>query len=207
MAGASSILLGRRQMAALRAAEAGRLTRRYFSSSSATNSMPASAAASNTHCNNNQSQPTPTSNNRSINLPTAFALTGAALLGGYCLGTSHSNQWNEINKNRELPKGERGCCSCEDAPSSSSRELQLTESQTQLTSKLQRIVGKSHVHDGLKETSTNALFLKGERLGHGTALCIVQPGTIREAVQCLQEIVDAGCVVLPQGSNTGLTGG
>ena len=205
---ASSILLGRRQMAALRAAEsAGRLTRRYFSSSSATNSMPASvAASSNTRCNNNQSQPT--SNNRSINLSTAFALTGAALLGGYCLGTSHSNQWNEINKNRELPKGERGCCSCEDAPSSSSsRELQLTESQTQLTCKLQRIVGKSHVHDGLKETSTNALFLKGERLGHGTALCIVQPGTIREAVKCLQEIVDAGCVVLPQGSNTGLTGG
>jgi hypothetical protein len=26
-------------------------------------------------------------------------------------------------------------------------------------------------------------------------------------VNCLQEIVDAGCVVLPQGSNTGLTGG
>jgi D-lactate dehydrogenase len=68
-------------------------------------------------------------------------------------------------------------------------------------------VGKDHVYDGMKESSQNAPFLQGARLGKGKALCIVQPRTIREAVKCLQEIVDAGCVVLPQGSNTGLTGG
>jgi hypothetical protein len=38
-------------------------------------------------------------------------------------------------------------------------------------------------------------------------LCIGQPRMIRDAVKCLQEIVDAGCVVLPQGTNTGVTGG
>eukprot|EP00957_Ditylum_brightwellii_P211393 15366125-Ditylum_brightwellii.AAC.1 len=45
------------------------------------------------------------------------------------------------------------------------------------------------------------------RLGHGSALAIVTPTTLREAVNCLQAIVDADCVVVPQGANTGLTGG
>lgn len=63
------------------------------------------------------------------------------------------------------------------------------------------------MYDGMTESSQSAPFLQGARLGKGKALCIVQPRTVREAVKCLQEIVDAGCVVLPQGSNTGLTGG
>jgi hypothetical protein len=151
--------------------------------------------------------------NLSIKLSTALSIAGASLLGGYCLGTSHSEYWTELQKNRELPKGERGCCSCDGAtndgaktgPSNIAEEL--TEVQAALSSKLQKIVGKDHVFDGMTEMSKNAPFLKGARLGHGTALCIVQPGTVRQAVTCLQEIVDAGCVVLPQGSNTGLTGG
>ncbi|KAL9187899.1 hypothetical protein ACHAXT_006277 [Thalassiosira profunda] len=151
-----------------------------------------------------QPKPSPT---RSIKLPAAFALAGASLLGGYCIGTYHSEELEEMNKNRELPKGERGCCSCEDSGTTKEGAPKLTEAQSALSSKLQRIVGKEHVYDGMKETSKNAHFLKGARLGQGTALCIVQPGTVREAVKCLQEAVDAGCVVLPQGSNTGLTGG
>lgn len=59
----------------------------------------------------------------------------------------------------------------------------------------------------MQQTSKNVQFLKGARLGEGHALAIVQPGTLEEAVKCLQAVVDAGCVVLPQGSNTGLTGG
>lgn len=130
-------------------------------------------------------------------------------MGGYCLGSSHTDYWNEINKNRELPKGERGCCSCDasDASPKPKAKVELTKAQTELASKLSKIAGKDHVYDGMTESSKNAPFLKGARLGHGTALCIVQPGTVKEAVKCLQEIVDAGCVVLPQGSNTGLTGG
>jgi D-lactate dehydrogenase len=145
-------------------------------------------------------------NDTSIRLPTAFALAAASLLGGYCLGTSHTNHWNEINHNRELPKGERGCCSC-DTDQAESPTLQLTEAQSALPDKLAKIVGKQHVHDGMQQTSKNVQFLKGARLGEGHALAIVQPGTLEEAVKCLQAVVDAGCVVLPQGSNTGLTGG
>jgi D-lactate dehydrogenase len=147
-----------------------------------------------------------TQNNPSISIPTAFLLAAGSLLGGYCIGTSHSNHWNEINKNRELPKGERGCCSC-DGTATSSPKIKLTEAQSALPTKLTKIVGKQYVHDGLVQTSKNVQFLKGARLGEGHALAIVQPGTLEEAVKCLQAIVDAGCVVQPQGSNTGLTGG
>ena len=142
----------------------------------------------------------------SVRLPTAFALVAGSILGGYCIGTSHSNQWNEINKNRELPKGERGCCSCDGEPVSSPKR-EFTEAQAALPAKLAKIVGKQHVYDGLEQNSKNVQFLKGARLGEGHALAIVQPGTLEETVKCLQEIVDSGCVVQPQGSNTGLTGG
>lgn len=146
--------------------------------------------------------------NRSIKPSTALFIAGASLLGGYCLGSSHSEHWNELQKNRELPKGERGCCSCDASTSATPSQVpELTEAQIALSSKLQKIVGKDHVYDGMEVSSKSAPFLKGARLGQGKALCIVQPRTLREAVKCLQEIVDAGCVVLPQGSNTGLTGG
>ena len=168
-------------------------------SSSASRASESTLASNSTTTNTNTSV--------SIKLPTALALAGASLLGGYCLGTSHTDQWNEMNKNRELPKGERGCCACDAEASTTTPKVELTEAQTALSSKLQKVVGKDHVIDGMTESRKNAAFLKGARLGKGSALCIVQPGTVREAVQCLQEIVDAGCVVLPQGSNTGLTGG
>lgn len=144
----------------------------------------------------------------SIKPSTALLIAGTSLVGGYCLGSSHSEHWNDLQKNRELPKGERGCCSC-DASSTTTKSgtPELTEAQIALSSKLQKIVGKDHVYDGMTNSSTSAPFLKGARLGNGKALCIVQPRTLREAVKCLQEIVDAGCVVLPQGGNTGLTGG
>jgi D-lactate dehydrogenase len=173
-------------------------------------STSANLASATPAANSDRTNGTP---NLSIKLSTALAIAGASLLGGYCLGTSHSEHWTELQKSRELPKGERGCCSCEGATNDGANTgpskitSDLTEAQAALSSKLQKIVGKDHVLDAMTESSKNAQFLKGARLGHGTALCIVQPGTVRQAVQCLQEIVDAGCVVLPQGRNTGLTGG
>lgn len=140
----------------------------------------------------------------SLSIPAAFALAAGSLLGGYCLGSSNTNHLSEINKNRELPKGERGCCSCDAEPAP---KRELTEAQSELPDKLAKIVGKQHVYDGLEQTSKNVQFLKGARLGEGHAVAIVQPGTLEEAVKCLQAILDAGCVVQPQGSNTGLTGG
>lgn len=38
----------------------------------------------------------------------ALALAGSSLLAGYCIGTSHHEHLTGINKDRELPKGERG---------------------------------------------------------------------------------------------------
>jgi len=144
-----------------------------------------------------------------INPLTALAIASVSLFSGYCIGTSHSDTLNEINTNRELPSGETsGCCSCEvEEDTQTNIKLQLTEEQTILPTKLRKIVGQNHVIDGIKPSSANSIYLKGARLGHGNALCIVQPGTLKEVVKCLQLIVDAGCVVLPQGSNTGLTGG
>ena len=178
-------------------------SRRVLPFSSAADNLAAAVTPAAASANNSNAPNTPC---LSVKLSTALVIASASLLGGYCLGTSHSEFWNDLQKNRELPKGERGCCSC-DASSPSTENPKLTESQLALSSKLQKIVGKDHVYDGMKESSQNAPFLQGARLGKGKALCIVQPRTIREAVKCLQEIVDAGCVVLPQGSNTGLTGG
>lgn len=192
-----------------------RRLRPSFSSSAATTNLTATVAPSAAASSNSNAGAGNTSN-RSIKPSTALAIASASLLGGYCLGTSHSVHWDDLQKNRELPKGERGCCSCDTSASSTDNNNngatsktipELTEAQIALSSKLQKIVGKEHVYDGMTDSSHSAPFLTGARLGSGKALCIVQPRTVREAVKCLQEIVDAGCVVLPQGSNTGLTGG
>lgn len=99
----------------------------------------------------------------------------------------------------------RGCCSCDDNDNdndcngkSSKPKLELTNDQSALASKLVKIVGSDFVHDGMEESPKTNAFLKGARLGYGSALCIVQPGSVSEAVKCLQEIVDADCVVVPQ---------
>ena len=173
-----------------------------YTLSFSTTNISSSATATNKTNTNTKSKYT-------INPLTALSIASVSLFSGYCIGTSHTNQINEINTNRELPSGETsGCCSCEEVEDTkSNNKLQLTEEQTLLPTKLQKIVGQNHVIDGTKPSSTNSIYLKGARLGHGNALCIVQPGTLKEVVKCLQLIVDAGCVVLPQGSNTGLTGG
>lgn len=180
-----------------------------------TSSNPSTAIAASTSSSLHSLKDTP---NHSIKLSTAGVIAGASLLGGYCLGTYHNEQLTKLQTNRELPKGERGCCSCdgnngENNSSTNDKQLLHTEAQTALFSKLQHIVGKDHVYDGRTESSSSnssgvaVKFLKGARIGHGKALCIVQPGTVREAVKCLQVIIDANCVILPQGANTGLTGG
>mmetsp|Transcript_11816 Transcript_11816/g.24925 ORF Transcript_11816/g.24925 Transcript_11816/m.24925 type:complete len:746 (-) Transcript_11816:623-2860(-) len=191
----------------------------YFSSSSAATqvssaSSPSAVPKSANQTNSSQSNSNSTSNRRiSLKPSTAVALTTASLLSGYCLGTRHTEDIHALQKDRALPSGElRGCCSC-DSPDASKPQQdtplpwQLTEPQKELPSKLSKIVGREHVLDGTRQTSKTSAFLKGTRLGRGAALCIVQPGSLREAVDCLKAIVDADCVVIPQGANTGLTGG
>lgn len=47
---------------------------------------------------------------------------------------------------------------------------------------------------------------KGSRLGKGTALAHVSPGTLKEAIKVLELCVAADVAVIPQGANTSLTG-
>lgn len=72
---------------------------------------------------------------------------------------------------------------------------------------LKRIVGKKNFLNGREETTETAAYLKGARMGKGSALAIVRPKKLRQIQEIVQEAVDAGCAVLVQGSNTGLTGG
>ena len=100
-----------------------------------------------------------------------------------------------------LPSGlPRTCCDQD--------KHNYTQEQLDLPQRLAEIVGKENVLDGRQLTTTTAPYLKGARLGGGgKALAIVKPQMLKQVVQCVQAIVDADCVVLPQGSNTGLTGG
>lgn len=69
---------------------------------------------------------------------------------------------------------------------------------------LEGIVGPGHVLTS--STSTNT-YTTGARLGKGRALAVCRPGTLVEAVAALRACVAAGVAVVPQGRNTGLTGG
>eukprot|EP00980_Cylindrotheca_fusiformis_P019323 scaffold6638_cov127-Cylindrotheca_fusiformis.AAC.7 len=84
---------------------------------------------------------------------------------------------------------------------------ELTEKQKDLFKTLKRIVGRANVLDGTVEDTKTSQFLKGARLGRGTALYIVRPKKLRELIEIVRETVEADCVVLVQGQNTGLTGG
>jgi len=63
---------------------------------------------------------------------------------------------------------------------------------------LEDIVGREYV----KRDYTQ----KGSRLGQGTSIAHVSPGTLNEAVAVLKACVAADVVVVPQGANTSLTG-
>ena len=110
--------------------------------------------------------------------------TGAAIALGYALRGADEEQ-----KQRQLPLGWRACCEAR----------ALTPAQQALPDKLSAIVGESHVERAVEQ--------RGSRLGLGEAFVVVKPGTLQEAVDALQACVDADACVIPQGANTGLTGG
>lgn len=122
-------------------------------------------------------------------------VAGLSLATGVAIG-----RWSIPSKEdyRALPSGlPRTCC-----------DEDLTDAQRALPTKLSRVVGKGNVLDGRKETTQTLPFLTGARLGGGgQALAIVTPRSLQDVVQCVKLIVDAKCVILPQGANTGLTGG
>jgi D-lactate dehydrogenase len=69
---------------------------------------------------------------------------------------------------------------------------------------LRSIVGHGHVITGERATER---FRTGYRFGCGTALAVVRPGTLVQMWQVLESCITARSIVIPQASNTGLTGG
>lgn len=69
---------------------------------------------------------------------------------------------------------------------------------------LRRVVGGGHVLTGDAETHR---FRTGYRFGAGPVLAVVRPGSLVELWRVAQAVVEAGAILIPQASNTGLTGG
>jgi D-lactate dehydrogenase len=130
------------------------------------------------------------------------AIALASLSLGFAMGQLYTQDGQ--GEGRVLPNGlPRTCCENEDKA-----EDTLTPDQKGLHQKLSKIVGAENVIDGQAKTLASRNFLTGARMsGSGKALCIVTPRHLHEVPDCVKLIVDANCAVLPQGQNTGLTGG
>lgn len=132
-------------------------------------------------------------------------LAGTALVVGYAAGVASTRE--SMEEHRELPSGWPHSCAVGMATAttaSAEGAAQLTAEQRALPQKLARRVGSEHV---ITDGKASAAYTRGARIGDGRALAVVRPGTLSEAVDVLQLCVDAGVAVLPQGANTGLTGG
>lgn len=124
-----------------------------------------------------------------------FPVIVASSVAGFILGRQSVPSEEEEGDHLHLPNGlPRTCCD----------EPELTEKQQQLLKILKRIVGKANVLDGRQETTETSPFLKGARLGKGSALCIVKPDKLKQLVEIVRAVVEADCCVLVQGQNTGL---
>ena len=119
----------------------------------------------------------------------------ASLAAGFILGRQSLPSLQDKEHTLHLPNGlPRTCCD----------DNELTEVQQQLIKTLKRIVGKANVLDGRQETTETSPFLKGARMGKGSALCIVKPDKLKQLVEIVGAVVEADCCVLVQGQNTGL---
>ena len=70
-------------------------------------------------------------------------------------------------------------------------------------SSMEDAVGRDNVLVG----SASKEFLTGTRVGQGKAVCVVKPCSLQDAVKAVQVCVDHDMAIIPQGGNTGLTGG
>jgi D-lactate dehydrogenase (quinone) len=147
-------------------------------------------SSTSTSAGNNSQQSHSSPNYKMIASVAALSLTTGFVAGRNSYKTPEEH-------NRVLPNGlPRSCCDAKP----------LTSEQQELYTTLQRIVGKGNILPG-EENAHTTKFLKGARLGHGTALAIVRPTKLTQVEAVVKAVVDAKCVVLVQGSNTGLTGG
>lgn len=121
---------------------------------------------------------------RAVRVVTVLALGGACATGGV--------QYERWRAAQQLPPSRLSVC-CDAAEATAPAR----SSPSALQATMAGLVGADNVR--LQQQ-------RGSRVGQGLGL-VVEPRTLAEAVQVVQAAVDAGAVVLPQGANTGLTGG
>jgi len=140
----------------------------------------------------------------------AAALAALSLSLGFAAGrSSHSDDSHAgaDSSPHVLPNGLPRTC-CDDDDDSHHKQPALTAAQKDLKHQLARLVGADNVLDGTGDLNpSTAPYLQGARLGQGRALCIVAPRRLHHVQEILELALAADCVVLPQGQNTGLTGG
>ena len=74
-----------------------------------------------------------------------------------------------------------------------------------MVGRLRSVLGEDGV---LTEANAASPFTVGARIGGGgSVVAVARPRTLRQAVEALQACADAGVAVIPQGANSGLTGG
>jgi D-lactate dehydrogenase len=131
-------------------------------------------------------------------LHTAAKIGGLISVGGGAYWLGVTTERNRGHRSSELPSGQpRSCVDC-DAPDN------ITVSQKVLPDTLRRIVGQKYV---ISDNNASAAYTTGARIGKGEALAVCMPGTLNEAVSALRACVEADVAIIPQGRNTGLTGG
>ncbi|CAB9507578.1 Quinone-dependent D-lactate [Seminavis robusta] len=152
----------------------------------------------------------------------SVALFGAGIAVGSLVTSQLSPSTSSQEPPIQYPSGMPRACSCEsnndtndNNNNNNSKEAihpsyrNLTQAQQDLPAVLAKIVGPENVLDGTAATPTTQTtpFLKGMRLGQGPSLAIVTPRRLAHVYEILPHILNANCVILPQGQNTGLTGG
>lgn len=183
----------------------------FFAVSIATRRLAATTAATTTEAK---------TETRSLNYQQGLLLAAGSVAAGICLGRWSSssppnpalsyadprNHHRNHQKQQRLPDGQpRACC---ETTETTAVTAPLTKEQIELPAKLRKIVGDENVLEAHDVSSPHtAAYLKGARLGEAPALCIVTPRRLHHVVSIVQAVLDAGATILPQGQNTGLTGG
>lgn len=111
------------------------------------------------------------------------AVGATGLLAGVAIGDKDMRL-----RHMQFPPNQlRACC-----------DVPATDAQKALPEQLSAVVGSAHVRRGYTQ--------KGSRIGQGTSLAHVSPGSLAEAARVLELCVAADVAIVPQGANTSLTG-
>ncbi len=86
----------------------------------------------------------------------------------------------------------------------SSQFVHAADQYSQLMGELESVYGKEKLILSQQDTKP---YVKGIRLGQGEALAVIKPQTLQEAKTALEICTRYNVAILPQGQNTGLTGG